>query len=289
LSTDSTPDESMLEVPDTTGTATMPEDDSADLIDELLGPISPTPAAAPVVTTEPAISEPAITEPAMTEPAMTEPAMTGARIEAIAPVETPVESSATMAKTAPATTEHATALPTGTRTQARPVLVGIGAGILALLGVAAVIGLAMWGRNSASTATTEPGATGKLGQSLADGTVTFTVTKVTCGLREMSSTQATRTAAGQFCAVAVSVANRGDQKATLSGSLLTAYDRTGANYRLDEPATAYANAGRHGPLGDLPPGATVTGILVYDVPLDSRLVRLELHGAARSKGVIVNV
>jgi Domain of unknown function (DUF4352) len=51
----------------------------------------------------------------------------------------------------------------------------------------------------------------------------------------------------------------------------------------------YLEGDSHAFLEDINPGNSVNGIIVFDIPKDATIVKLELHDSAFSGGVVVNV
>jgi hypothetical protein len=120
-----------------------------------------------------------------------------------------------------------------------------------------------------------------------DGDLEFRVHLVQCGIGRIGDPFVNRPATGQFCVVRLSVTNRGAAPVTFVEGQQKAYGPDGELFRVDPLAGLVANAGRQ--LSDLPldVGAEATGLLVYDIPIDARIVRLRLHAAAGSPGLLV--
>lgn len=111
---------------------------------------------------------------------------------------------------------------------------------------------------------------------------------VECGATEIGEEPSTQTAQGQFCVVTLTVENIGDEPRTLSVLDQKAFDSADREYAADTSLTG-AMENLETWFTEINPGNSVTGTLVFDVPQDTQLVRLELHDAPFSDGVEVAV
>ena len=68
-----------------------------------------------------------------------------------------------------------------------------------------------------------------------------------------------------------------------------AYAADGTEYSSDTAAGLYANKDASTFLNEINPGNQITGVLVYDVPKKTKLVKLELHDSMFSGGVTVSL
>jgi hypothetical protein len=122
-----------------------------------------------------------------------------------------------------------------------------------------------------------------------DGKFTFTVTKVECGKTTIgTSSFLTKEAQGQFCLVSMTVKNTGDKAQYLSASGQKAYNDKGQQYSADSGAAIYLDKSNTF-LEQINPGNTVKGIVVFDIPTDAKLAKLELHDSVFSGGVAVRL
>jgi hypothetical protein len=120
-----------------------------------------------------------------------------------------------------------------------------------------------------------------------DGQFEFTVQSVKCGRRTVGSSGLTQTAQGQYCLVAVKVANVGDEARTFDSSSQYLFDSRGRKFETDD-ATLYLEDNGNAFLENINPGNSVNGTLVYDVPHTGfEAAKLELHDSAFSGGVDV--
>ncbi len=134
-----------------------------------------------------------------------------------------------------------------------------------------------------------PAAAVGLNQPVRDGKFEFTVTKVECGIAEVGGEYLNKKAQGQFCMVHVTVKNIGDEARTFTSSNQNAYNAAGQKYEADSAAGIYLEDDSRAFLEDINPGNSVNGIVVFDIPKDAQIAKLELHDSAFSGGVVVNV
>lgn len=129
-----------------------------------------------------------------------------------------------------------------------------------------------------------------IGAPARDGKFEFTVHKVECGSKQAGDGLLGKTAQGQYCLVTLTVKNIGDKPQTLSDSSQKAFGPTGVQYSPDTTAGLYLNKDNSQVwFTDINPGNQVTGVIVFDVPVDASLVRLELHDSPFSGGVKVKL
>ena len=134
-----------------------------------------------------------------------------------------------------------------------------------------------------------PAAAAGLNQPARDGKFEFTVTKVECGIAQVGGEYLNKKAQGQFCLVHVTVKNIGNEARTFTSSNQSAYNAAGQKYGADGAAGIYLEDDSRAFLEDINPGNSVNGIVVFDIPKDAKIVKLELHDSAFSGGVVVNV
>jgi hydrogenase maturation factor len=119
-----------------------------------------------------------------------------------------------------------------------------------------------------------------------DGTFEFTVTSVEAGVTRVGSDLIGQDAQGQYVLVHLTVANIGTEAQYFSDSSQKAFDAQDRQFSADSAAGVYLD-GNNTLLNQINPGNTVTGTVVYDVPADAKLTRLELHDSPFSGGVEV--
>ncbi|HEX6970397.1 MAG TPA: DUF4352 domain-containing protein [Micromonosporaceae bacterium] len=129
----------------------------------------------------------------------------------------------------------------------------------------------------------------KIGEPARDGKFEFTVSKIKCGVAKVGSDFLEEKAQGQYCLVTVNVKNIGKEAQYFSDSDQKAYSSDGTEYSTDSAAGLVANKDADTIFNQINPGNQVTGILVYDIPKDVTLTKLELHDSAFSDGVTVEL
>jgi hypothetical protein len=170
------------------------------------------------------------------------------------------------------------------------VLVVIGVVVLVLFGGCAVLVVAAsnTGRDAGKPVkTAAAAATAKVGQTVADGDLSFTVTKVEERRRVGSSSLGTD-AQGVFKLVHVRVRNSGGDAESFSSSRQTLYDHSGREFDADVSAAIYLRDSKS-LYEKINPGNTVTGVLVFDVPASATGLVVELHSSIFSRGVMVRL
>ena len=147
---------------------------------------------------------------------------------------------------------------------------------------------------SPSPSPTTPG----IGSAVRDGTFQFVVTSVDCGHNQVGEPPFKVKADGQFCLVGITVTNIGQLAAVLLDSAQYAYTDGGHDddgvsdnhrYGTNSGAGVLANRGITVWVNLIQPGKSVSGTLVFDIPRDATITRLELHDSAFSDGVVVTV
>jgi hypothetical protein len=128
-----------------------------------------------------------------------------------------------------------------------------------------------------------------MNEAVKDGKFEFTVTGVDCSKSSLGAAPVATEATGVFCLVDVSVANIGNEAQTLDSTSQYGYDAAGKKYSTDTEAALYLENGGDTLFEQLNPGASVDGVLVFDVPAGTQLTKLELHDSMFSGGVTVNL
>jgi Domain of unknown function (DUF4352) len=133
------------------------------------------------------------------------------------------------------------------------------------------------------------GDTVRLGETGRDGAFEFTVSGIECGVGQIGDPFINLTAVGQYCLAMLTVQNVGSRPATFADALQRAYGPDGSRYAADSGAGILANAEQQVFLNEINPGNRVSGAIVYDIPPDGRIVKLELHESKESPGLTVTV
>ncbi|WLS44524.1 DUF4352 domain-containing protein [Micromonospora profundi] len=131
--------------------------------------------------------------------------------------------------------------------------------------------------------------TAKIGQPARDGKFEFTIKSSKCGVSKVGSDMLGQKAQGQFCLVTVNVKNIGKEAQMFDGSSQKAYAADGTEYSADTGAAIYANKNAETFLNDINPGNQVNGVVVFDIPKNVKLTKLELHDSPFSGGVDVSL
>ncbi|MGI5211432.1 DUF4352 domain-containing protein [Plantactinospora sp. CA-290183] len=166
-------------------------------------------------------------------------------------------------------------------------ILGIVAALLSGCCVAAVVVTLAWGPEIYTGLRDRGQRIVALGQPARDGDLEFRVGEVRCGLPEVGDALVSQLAVGQFCVVQLAVRNLGSRPVVLQEDLQVAYGPAGQHFGVDSGASLLANADQLAFLSEINPGNRVTGAIVYDIPPDSRIVRLRLRHTAGSAGVQV--
>jgi hypothetical protein len=91
------------------------------------------------------------------------------------------------------------------------------------------------------------------------------------------------------CASLITVKWIGNEARTFTSSNQSAYNAAGQKYEAGGAAGIYLAEDSRAFLEDINPGNSVNGIVVFDIPKEAQIVKLELHDSAFSGGVVVNV
>jgi len=129
--------------------------------------------------------------------------------------------------------------------------------------------------------------TGKLGQSVKDGSFTFVVHSVKCGMTTSGGSLPSKPQ-GEFCAVNVSVTNHGTKAQTFDALEVKGFIG-GSKYEADSGASAMANPNTSTFLNSINPGNSINAIVLIDVPVGKQLDTVELHDSLFSTGTSVSV
>lgn len=129
--------------------------------------------------------------------------------------------------------------------------------------------------------------TAKIGESVRDGKFEFTVQKVKCGVSKVGSDLLGAKAQGQFCLVTLKVKNIGKEPQLFSDSNQKGFGAGDTEYSPDSGAALYVNDGANTLLNEINPGNQVTGVIVFDIPKNAKLAKLELHDSMFSGGIMV--
>jgi hypothetical protein len=123
-----------------------------------------------------------------------------------------------------------------------------------------------------------------------DGKLTFVVASVTCGKTTVGRSFYTRTAKGVYCLVQVSVENTGSESTqNFSDGFQKLIGDDGTKYGADLTAGVLANENVSGLWSRIDKGEKINGIIVYDVPKEAHIVKVELHDSPLSAGTQITL
>ena len=124
-----------------------------------------------------------------------------------------------------------------------------------------------------------------IGTPVRDGKFEFVVNSVTCGETQIGDEYFNTTAQGNFCFVAVTVTNIGDEPQSFWGDGQSLYNAEGQEYSADTEAAFYMED--NALYEEINPGNSLSGTIVYDVPVGTVPASIELHDSIFSGGVTV--
>lgn len=166
-------------------------------------------------------------------------------------------------------------------------ILGIAAMLLSCCCVTAAVVALTWGDDIYEELRERREPSFALNQPARDGDLEFRVHQVECGYDSVGDPFVNQSAVGQFCVAELTIRNLGGQPATFVDSLQRAYGPDGEDFHPDSTASMLANGDQAALLNELSPGAETSGALVYDIPRDSRIVRLRLHATPTSPGALI--
>jgi hypothetical protein len=142
--------------------------------------------------------------------------------------------------------------------------------------------------NGSSTNTTEekPAMPG-IGDAAVDGKFSFTVTAVKCGIKSVGTKYSTKKPQGQFCQVSVNVENVGDEPQTMFADNQKLFDSEDREFSPDTATMISVQSDLW--IKEINPGNTIKGNLIFDLPKGAEPSEIELHDAAFSGGIAVNL
>lgn len=174
-------------------------------------------------------------------------------------------------------------------------------GILVLVVLFTVIGIATSGGGSGTSGTSTSGSTSgqaaapapppapsgpRIGQWADDGKFGFKVTSVG---HAHSVGDGIATAQGHYVVLNVKVRNIGTESQTLDDGSQYVYDAAGRKYSADGSADIYGNGTDSVFLAQINPGNSITGRLYFDLPQGDHAVKAEFHDSIFSGGVTVRL
>ena len=125
----------------------------------------------------------------------------------------------------------------------------------------------------------------KMGTPVQDGKFTFTVLDVQRGKTVVGESFMQEKAQGEFTIVKLSVKNTGDKPQTVFDSNQKAFSDAGQEYSPNTSASIAMPNNSNFFVKEINPGNSVTGYMVFDAPVGTKLTSIELHDSAFSGGV----
>jgi hypothetical protein len=125
-----------------------------------------------------------------------------------------------------------------------------------------------------------------LGQAVRDGGLEFTVDEVTCGSDDDLLGADPQ---GQYCIASIAARNVGRTPQTFDVMRQKAFSANGTEFAADEQVSFFVNAGNPDFDRDINPGNHIRAYVVYDIPADKTISRLDLHASDSSRGAEVKV
>ncbi|MCW2138869.1 protein of unknown function (DUF4352) [Actinoplanes cyaneus] len=162
----------------------------------------------------------------------------------------------------------------------------VGGGILVAL---ALIAFGIWAVATADRPTGGPAVIRGLPpadfRDSAPGGFGLSVRSVRCGVSAIGPDGLEQRAGGQFCLLDVRVTNNGREPELFDSSAQRVYDADGGAYAVATEAAVFLNDGYPTLLGEIRPGASVNGVLPFDVPKNAQLRELSMHGSGSTPGI----
>jgi len=131
----------------------------------------------------------------------------------------------------------------------------------------------------------------KVGDKASDGDVEFVVKSIKCGETKVGSSFLEEKAQGEYCRVAVSIKNNGNDATMISSSDLKLIDDAGREFSADSTATLYASSDDAGNtwFDEINPGNTVKGDILFDVSKGANIVKAKFQAGLFSGGVEIDL
>ena len=133
-----------------------------------------------------------------------------------------------------------------------------------------------------------PEAAAGIGDAVVDGDFTFVVTSVEDGPPIIGTADFGVEPQGKFVLATLTVTNNGDTAGSFFGSNQYLVDTEGRKASADDEAAIYLDEAQS-LYEQINPGNSLTGVVVFDIPVDAVPASLELHDSAFSGGVTVTL
>lgn len=106
-----------------------------------------------------------------------------------------------------------------------------------------------------------------------------------CGVSAIGPDGLEQRAQGQFCLLDVRVTNNGREPELFDSSAQRVYDTEGGAYAVAAEAAVFLNDDVPTLLDEIRPGASVNGVLPFDVPKNAQLSELSMSGYGATPGI----
>lgn len=131
---------------------------------------------------------------------------------------------------------------------------------------------------------------GGIGDVVSEGNFSFVVNSVECGITYVGSDLLGEEAQGQFCKIAISVENTGNEAEYFSADSQLVYDDQGREFEADTGAMIYLDEGDDVWIGsDINPGNAIDASLLFDLPEGVEPVQIRLVEGYFGVGVDVSL
>lgn len=127
-----------------------------------------------------------------------------------------------------------------------------------------------------------------IGDTVTDGKLAFTITKVKTGVKQIGDEFLNEKADGSYTIVSLKVKNVGHESAMFDDSSQYVYSTKDDKYSADSEADIYLD-GSNAFLNEINPGNTVKGKMAFDMPKGVSAATIELHGGMFSGGATVKL
>jgi len=131
----------------------------------------------------------------------------------------------------------------------------------------------------------------KIGDVAKDGDVEFVVKKIKCGETEVGGEFLSEKAQGEYCRVAVTIKNNGDEATLISSGDLKLIDSKNREFSADDIATMYASSDDAGStwFDEINPGNKVKGDILFDVSKGAKITKAKFSSGLFSSGVEIDL
>ncbi len=141
---------------------------------------------------------------------------------------------------------------------------------------------------SGPSVTASPSPKVGVGATARDGQLEFTVRSVTCDVPELKIGFVSKHPDGQYCLIGITASNIGDSTRNLSFGSQRLLDSAGSKHDAEKFLSGLVYP-KDALWGNISPGKTVSGNLIFDIPAGTTADHLELHDGPLSDGVVLGL